>query len=134
MPAAWACGNHIFAHKDFTPQQGFNFANVTGTSNSGNGYRWGFSYHLLLLVCVLNLVSAAAFYALWLYGSRDAEGTRRERGRNFTVRAAADTVEHARRFYGDVAVDGTWNADEMDERIYGGARGMRIDVERKTGR
>jgi hypothetical protein len=101
--------------------------------NMWNGYRWGFSYHLLLLVCVLNLVSAAAFYALWLYGSRDAEGTR-ERGRNFTVRVAADIVEHARRLYGDVVVDGTWNADEMDERIYGRARGMRIDVERKTGR
>jgi hypothetical protein len=131
MPTAWTCGNRIFENKDFSPQPGWDFANVTGTCNSGaSNYRWRFSYPLLLFACVSSLVAAAALYVLWLYGTGDAEGTRRAREGVSTIRAAADIIEQARVLYGDGAVNGTWNADEMDQNICGGARGMRVKVEK----
>jgi hypothetical protein len=74
MPTAWACGNRIIEHKDFTTQTGFSFPNVTGECNSGSQYRWGFSHLPLLAVCPLNFVAAAVFYMLWLFGNGDAEG------------------------------------------------------------
>jgi hypothetical protein len=132
LPSTWTCGNQIFDDKDFFPQFGFSFPNVTGTCNGLGNYRWGFSYPLTLLVCVLNLVGAITLFALWLYGTGDAQGTRRAKESTSTIRAAAHIIDQARTIYGDEAVNGTWNADEMDQNIYGGKRGMRIKAERNT--
>jgi len=129
MPAAWVCDNRIFMASDFDPMPGFSWPNVTGVCEAaGAGYRWGFSYHLLLAVCVLNLVAAVTMYTLWLFGTGHAAGTRRAREGPSSLRAAVDIIDQARRIYGDAAVNGTWSAHEMREKIIGGHMGMRMEV------
>lgn len=73
-------------------------------------------------------VAAVALYSLWIYSHADSEGTRRSRKNVTTVRAAADIVGQAKEYYGDAAVDGTWNAYAMEQKIYKGSRGMRMQV------
>lgn len=133
MPEAWACGNGLFYHRDFFIEwePGANVANVTGKCTGGTDYRWGFSFLMLILVCVLNIMTAIGLFALWMYGSACSDGSRRGTESLNTIRVAADIVTQARRYYGESAVDGTWSSQDMDQKIYRGKRGMRMDVSGK---
>jgi hypothetical protein len=132
MPEAWACGNGLFYHRDFSTEfeAGVNFPNVTGQCTTGTDYRWGFSFLMLLLVCILNMVAAIGFLSLWLYGNRDSNSYYRGRDREGlnTIQTAADIVAQAKEYYGEAAVDGTWSSQEMNKKIYKGKRGMRMEV------
>ncbi|KAH8647826.1 hypothetical protein BX600DRAFT_443170 [Xylariales sp. PMI_506] len=136
-PGAWSCGDSYFWQEDMVPQVDHSIANVSGSctavgsgvlGDSANTFKWGFSFHMLLLTCVLSLAALVGFYVLWLYGRGGAAGTRRARESPNVLRAAADMVGQARLYYGDEAVDGTWTANEMRRRLYKGERGMRVEV------
>lgn len=90
MPDDWVCNGGLFWHRDFSaqyhvPEDESDQPNVTATcsfvsadSPGGKFYRRGFSFHLLLAICIVNLATALGIYGLWLYGNRQSAGTRRE--------------------------------------------------------
>ncbi|PLB46566.1 hypothetical protein P170DRAFT_477446 [Aspergillus steynii IBT 23096] len=129
MPVAWVCDFALFYHTDFFAHSGIKEPNATGSCQSASdGYIWGFSYILLFIVCLLNLITGLALYGLWIYGHGSKEGTLRGREPASQLRAAANIIQQAREYYGDEAVNGDWDCRKMERDIFGGDRGMRIIV------
>ncbi len=138
MPDAWACGNGVFWNRDFFPMPGYRRANVTGacsadgTNAQGLNYRWGFSFHLLLITCVLNATAALLFYGLWLFGNGERMGTRRAVGAGSEIGAMVEIVRQARAIYGDRAVDGTWDSEHDEAQNRGRRTGLSVEVDEET--
>lgn len=87
-------GNGLFYHRGFLIEwePAANVANVIGKCTGGTDYRRGLSFLMLILVSVLNMMTAIGLFALWVYGSRCSSGCRRGTGSLNAIRVAADIM------------------------------------------
>jgi hypothetical protein len=70
LPNVWICNGLILNTHDFG-YHGLPSGNLTGSCSGGSEYEWGFSYVMLLIVCILNLIFATMMYELWLEAHRN---------------------------------------------------------------
>lgn len=132
VPNVWLCAGFILNTYDFNP------GNVTGIcSAAGTSYQWGFSFLLLLLVCILNLVFAAIVYGLWMDARRNAVTPRkREKKVHPTGMVEWRVVDHpsamksvmaiaaqAMNDHGDEVFQ--WNSKKLNKDVWRGKKGMR---------
>lgn len=140
-PNVWLCNGLIINADDFNP------GNVTGICNAapnvftGTSYQWGFSFLLLLFVCILNLIFAALMYGLWLDTHRHIMTTARrekkisangtETWREVDYPTMMSSIMHmaaqARADHGDEVFE--WSSKKLKKEVWRGKSGIRA---RKT--
>lgn len=115
-----------------------------GICTSGLYYQWGFSFLLLFIVAVLNLIFAAMLYGLWIDARRNGnvrgamevvEARRSAQGNDpltryrmvntpSHLRNVLNMADQAERCYGrDVR---EWPSWKLREKIWSGEEGMRV--------
>lgn len=129
-PNYWLCAGRIINVHDFDT------GNVTGICNAvpnvftGTSYMWGFSFLLLFLVCVLNLVFAAIVYGLWIDARRCSLTPQRWRKKSFpnevvqwkavdypsTMTSVMTIAAQARAAHGDQVFE--WNSHELNKTLW----------------
>ncbi|KAJ4146870.1 hypothetical protein LMH87_001429 [Akanthomyces muscarius] len=142
MPSAWLCNDLIIKTADLNSHK-----NVTGICTSVNSnYQWGFSYLILLIVCILHLLFAVIMYALWLEarrcsvdaisawrrtplrcGADDAslktqDLVRKAAARPSIMTSAIAIVSQAEQHYG--ANVSSWTNSKLNKRVWRGSKGM----------
>jgi hypothetical protein len=134
-PKAFVCSDLAFFTKDIN-EVGEN--GVSALCIAGSSYQWKFSFLLLLIVSILNLIFAATMYCLWVDVRRKGElktveesvpaygGGRKHRPLNTpnNLRSALDIAEQAELQHGKDVHD--WPSWKLDTVVWRGNKGIRL--------
>ena len=110
---------------------------ISALCTAGSNYQWGFSFLLLLIVCVLNLVFGAAMYGLWADARRQGSlrteeevmsnsgghGTRSLNSPS-NLRSALDIAKQAELQHGKEVHD--WPSWKLDRVVWRGNKGIQL--------
>lgn len=147
MPSAWLCSGLTIKTADLNSHK-----NVTGicTSVSSN-YQWGFSYMILLIVCIMHLAVSVILYCLWLEANRCKVAASRTTAppssaeddslsnqdlvhkaaiQPSILASAIAIVGQAERHYG--AEMGTWTNHKLNSKVWRGSRGIQVGTEDRS--
>lgn len=128
----WQCGSEYLTTSQITFTLPSTVAEMSATEidalrfgqcQAGSSYAWGFSFLLLLTVCIVNLVVVIVMYVLWLSirTSRKSD----EKSARYLVVDAITLASQAQRQYGPDAL--SWDARTIKKRVIDGKRGMSDD-------
>ena len=150
IPSAWLCSGLTVKTADISSQR-----NVTGICTAvDTNYQWGFSYLILLFVCIMHLLFAIIVYTLWLEANRydvaaaivlretawhrnaDADDcetydpVRKAAARPSILTSAIAIVGQAEQHYG--AKVGMLTSHKLRKRVWGGNKGMQVGSREDT--
>ena len=110
---------------------------ISALCTAGSSYQWGFSFLLLLIVCILNLIFAAMMYGLWVDARRQGNlKTNRERVAEYSggptlslnspsnLRSALDIAKQAELQHGKEVHD--WPSWKLEGIVWRGSKGIRL--------
>ncbi|KAK5127101.1 hypothetical protein LTR85_008461 [Meristemomyces frigidus] len=137
LPNVWMCEGVALKTVDFSIYGYATSHNVTGFCQAGNTYQWGFSFLLLFLVCILQVIFAAIMYALWIEARRNSYTAHRRVKRVFSngrversskyypsvMGHTTNMIAQAERAYGDGIK--AWSTTKLDKTVWRGRKGMR---------
>lgn len=141
LPRGWLCDGIAVMTSNFsnfkTDLEGLYSANATGFCQAGSEYQWGFSFLLVFITCVFQLLYAISMYSLWIEARRNsstalrgwrevyAPGDFRWRGADWpsVMSHAVNMVRQAEEGYGEEIK--SWSAKRLDKVIWRGSKGMR---------
>ena len=130
IPSYWACNEYILNTADL-----YN-GNVTGTCTASDHYQWGFSFLLLFIVSIMNLIVAVLLYALWLEAGLYTRPGRKEYLKKhgylddswkpaYGPSVAGDAVNVVKQMEALYGTDvGRWTSYELDTVVWRGSKGM----------
>ena len=138
LPNTWICDGVTFNTVDFTNLGGSPYANITVICQAGSDYQWGFSFLLLFIVCVFQMLFAAIMYGLCIEARRNSLTTQYRIERvdpwnghvhhapkyyTSVMGHATNMVAQAEKAYGDDIK--VWSTKKLDNTVWRGKRGMR---------
>ena len=111
---------------------------ISALCTSAAYYQWGFSFLLLFIVCILNLLFAATMYGLWIDTRRDTNiqavetdfsATDRVRGATYPnhLRSVLEITSQAEKEYGEQIRK--WPSWKLDKVVWRGKKGMKATPE-----
>ena len=138
-PKAFLCGEYMYSMPLWT--KNINEGGADGVSalcTAGSHYQWGFSFLLLLIVSILNLVFAATMYGLWVDVRRNGNLKTVEKvappmraGKETApvnapshLRSALEISKQAELQYGEDVHD--WPSWKLDSAVWHGRKGIRL--------
>jgi hypothetical protein len=143
IPNVWLCDGLILNTKDFPTDGRGRSGNLTGMCNAGNEYQWGFSYLMLLLVCILNFIFTAMMYGLWIEAHRNdsrnmyieqksskSKDGEKEDASPSLLKDALFLASQAEEQYGQEIRE--WSSRKLQKTVWDGKKGMRLRRQSNT--
>jgi hypothetical protein len=134
-PKPFGCSSSVAFYTKNINEGGEN--GISALCTAGSSYQWGFSFPLLLIVSILNLVFAATMYGLWVDVRRNGDlktirvyvrapggGWNRSLNTPSSLRSSLDISKQAELQYGKDVHD--WPSWKLDSLVWRGNKGIRL--------